>query len=100
MNKRMSLFKCSFCRGDDDIGGVLKCGGCKRSYCHNCWSTVFIHEHCRNCIYCAHKRIYIECSRCNKTIDVINIFKRCYKCHRHLCEECQYSENHGSGICW
>lgn len=96
----MPYFCCPYCNSNDDIGGVLNCGGCNRSYCHNCWYEAFIHNTRHNCIYCARQRVYINCSKCNKSIDIIDIKKKCHICHRQLCVDCQNSENHGHGVCW
>lgn len=96
----MSEFSCSYCHSNDEEGGTLKCGGCRKEYCHECWNDVFIHGNRKNCIFCAHRRVYVKCSKCGENIDVKNIVKRCCPCNRQLCAECSESENHGIGICW
>lgn len=93
------MFSCEFCGKDDDFVDSIKCGACHREYCHECWYDVFIHEHTRNCIFCAKKRIYKICSKCNNNFDLIDIKKQCTKCHRYLCSTCSNDEQHGRGIC-
>jgi hypothetical protein len=95
----MTEFTCAYCLSHDEMGGVWKCNGCKKEYCHECTCDAFIHNSRRNCIHCAKKRVYVDCSLCGKNIDAIDIKKKCWLCKRSLCEECATKEQHSVKKC-
>lgn len=49
------IFICSHCGHNDSLGGVLKCGKCPRSYCHECWDDAFINKRKNKCKICSDK---------------------------------------------
>ena len=93
------MFICSYCGSNDHLGGYQMCGGCKRSYCHECWYDGFTGEQTRNCIYCSKKRQIIACDNCGESMDSVYIRMKCWHCQRRLCPECFMNEQHGAGIC-
>jgi len=48
------IFICSHCGNNDEFGGVFKCNGCEREYCHECVNDA-LEEDSKFCIYCAPK---------------------------------------------